>query len=169
VAFAAEFATDEFYAAVGRTLLRWRRVEDAVYGLFFLLLAPLDQQTIAAIWNAQPSLHSRLKLISAILDEALQGSAVGREWRIVQSEILDAAATRNRLAHSDVGLDAWDDDGTVAFTLTDPTPRHRRQAPDLPLQDIMAASERFASLAERVRGVDDSDLIQLALTRLQRG
>lgn len=157
----AEIAGDDFYAAVGRSLLRWRRVETAIYGVFSDLLRPLDERVIVAVWHSHSGLHNRMELITALLDAHGSGE-LATDWRRLLSDIKPASAIRNRIAHADVtahvhlafsdtfgGAEGSAEEGWT-FQLSDPEPTRDDSRRHMPKTEILSAGEAFLALSRRV-------------------
>ena len=156
---AADLANRDFYASVGRTLVRWRVVETSLFALLRRLLKTTEHQAVVTVWHSHTGLNGRLGLITGLINELWVGTTHPTEWRTVRKMIEKERDVRNQLAHSDVVFSATifgaDDEALPpGFQLTDPAPRRvHRPAAALTLTQIDAAGVRFEELAKRIDNV----------------
>jgi hypothetical protein len=103
----------EFYALLGRCIAAWAYIDDALFGIMRLCLAPHYEQS-AIIYFRTPGLDIRLGLTDELVRSLLPGRdkkpgehdpASVKEWDAIYDDMKALLPERRRLAHHSVELD----------------------------------------------------------------
>lgn len=103
-------AEDEarFYAAVGRAVTDWAKVEKELFEISATVLG-CSERHASVVFYRTPTIDSRLTLTGDLLEAAFPHKSgdglhpIIKAWRLLQSDIKDGLPIRNALAHHPVG------------------------------------------------------------------